>query len=270
MSKKAPEPIFEVEFTGSGIYPEKIPLGTLARTLTAIQRIASGLEVEEEEAEETAENELESGEIRLLNVRRGSAVYRFAGESASVGLQRLRTAGIILHKPDELGDNDYMLGPLERISASAKSLDCEIIVRTPGKAGSVLAKIGPRSYEEIAKSIFVVGETSITGEVQRVGGATDVRCALRVAFQQRLLFCKVDNTETARKLGDCLYKPVTANGCARWVRGTWRIRSFTITSVNPFKQGSILDAFEALYDAGGNGWDGVENPEQYIEEVTGK
>lgn len=270
MTIKAPEPIFEVEFTGSGIYPEMIPLGTLARTLTAIQRIASGIELEEEDSEEAAGNEPENGAIRLLNVRRGSAVYRFVGESANLALQRLRMVGAVLSKPEEIGDNDYILSPLERISAAAKSLACEVVVRKPGKAGSVLARIGPGSYDQIAKSIFVDGETSITGEVKRVGGATDVRCALRVPFQPRLLYCKVDSKDIARQLGDCLYKRVSANGRARWIRGTWRIRVFTITSFNPLKEGSISAAFEALYDAGGSGWDRIDDPEKYIEEVTGK
>ena len=33
--------------------------------------------------------------------------------------------------------------------------------------------------------------------------------------------------------------------------------------------GSIAEAFESLYDAGGAGWHGIENPEKHIEEVTG-
>jgi len=269
MATRAPEPIFEVEFTGSGIYPEMIPLGTLARTLTAIQRIAAGMELEEDDSEDVAGSEPENGEIRLLNVRRGSAVYRFVGASANLALQRLSLVGAVLAKPEEIGDNDFILSPLERLSASAKTLGCEIVVRKPGKAGAVLASIGPRSYEHLAQAIFLVGDTSITGEVKRVGGATDVRCALRVPFQPRLLYCRVDSRELARLLGDCLYKRISAMGRARWIRGTWRIRAFTITSFSPLKEGSILAAFETLYDVGGSGWDKVENPAQHIEEATG-
>src|SRR5262249_2342390 len=47
MAEKAPEPIFEVVF--QGIYPERIPLGTLSRILSAVQRLASGSEPEEDE-----------------------------------------------------------------------------------------------------------------------------------------------------------------------------------------------------------------------------
>jgi hypothetical protein len=267
MSTKTPKPIFEVVFTGAGIYPEKIPLRTLARTLTAVQRIASGLELEEEENEVP---ESEDGAIRLLNVARGSAVFRFVGAAANEAIHNLRLVNSILSRPESIGENDYILSPLEQLSASAKSLDCEIIVRRPGRTGAVLARIGPKSYDDIAQSAFISGETSITGEVKRVGGATEVRCALRVPFQHRLLFCKVASTDIARQLGDCLYKRVTANGRVMWIRGTWRIRAFTIISVNPIKEGSLSDAFEALYDAGGRGWDSIDDPQKHLEEVTGK
>jgi hypothetical protein len=54
------------------------------------------------------------------------------------------------------------------------------------------------------------------------------------------------------------------------IRGTWRINSFVITGVAELKKGSVLDAFKAIYDAGGSGWDDVDDPEKFLEEVTGK
>ena len=36
--------------------------------------------------------------------------------------------------------------------------------------GAVLARIEPLSYETISKSLLIMGETSLTGEVVRVGG----------------------------------------------------------------------------------------------------
>src|ERR1017187_6090041 len=265
MANKSPNPVFEVVF--QGIYPEKIPLGTLSRILSAIQRLASG--VDSDEDEEPSEAVLLGNQIQLLGVKRGSAVYKFAGEAADQIMQRLLLVGDVLANPGNIGENDYLLGPLERISTSARTLGCEVQVRKPGRDGSVLADIGPKSYDTIAKSIFVNGETSITGNVQRVGGATEMRCALRVPIQQRLLFCKVKTAALARTLGDCLYKDVSVTGQARWIKGTWHINAFTVTGVSELKKGSVLDAFKAIYDAGGNGWDAIEEPEKFLEEVTG-
>jgi hypothetical protein len=267
MATKSPDPVFEVVF--QGIYPERIPLGTLSRILSAIQRLASGADTDEDD-DQPGELPASGNQIQLLGVKRGSAVYRFAGDAASHVMQRLRLVGDVLADPGEIGENDYLLSPLERISTSAKTLGCQVVVRKPGKDGSVLAEIGPKSFDEIAKSIFVSGETSITGNVQRVGGATDMRCALRVPFQQRLLFCKVKTQTTARTLGDCLYKDVQATGQARWIKSTWHVNAFTVTGVAELKNGSILNAFEAMRDAGGSGWDKFDDPQRVLEGVTGK
>src|SRR5437588_3222814 len=104
MSKPTkPPPIFEVLFDGPGIYPEKIPLGTLTQTLSAIRRLAAGSElVDEEEDEQDSDSSL----IGLLDVVRGSAVFRFVSASSGspshaaaqpiAALERLRLAGRVL------------------------------------------------------------------------------------------------------------------------------------------------------------------------------
>lgn len=267
MPRKSPPPIFEVVFSGPGIYPEKIPLGALARALSAIQRLASGKELpdEEEEAEESS--------LRLLNVLRGSAVFRFAcptPNAATAAVKYLRLAGAVLDDPEDVGNNDYVINPIERLSATAKSLDCCIIVKQPGHGSPVLARIEPTSFEKISKSVFIEGETSLAGEVKRVGGATDVRCALRVPFQQRLLFCTVATKDVARKLGDNLYKTVVVEGKARWIKTSWRVHTFRIDDVEELKPGSLREALEALREAGGNGWDKIDDPVKFLQEVTGQ
>jgi hypothetical protein len=267
MATKAPPPLFEVVFEGAGIYPEKIPLGTLARALQAVQRLAAGKEVSDEEG---PEHDQEEESIRLSEIRRGSAVFRFVGPPSPVPVQRLRLVGEVLDTPDHIGHFDYILNPIELLSGTARNLGCSIVVREPGKEGRVLARIEPGSYQRISEALFIEGETSITGEVKRVGGVTEIRCALRVPFQQRLLFCKVGGADVARGLGDCLYKRVVVQGRGCWIKGTWRIVSFTITGVQELHPGPLKDALRALREAGGKAWDEVDDPEAFLEEVTGK
>src|SRR5438552_1017306 len=127
MTMKRPDPIFEVLF--EGVYPEKIPLGMLARTLAAIQRLAVGADqpTDVEDDEELRDD----ASIRLLDVRRGSAIFRFVGQSPATAIAYLREAGKLIKRPDEVGEHDYLLRPIERLSATAKTLGCEIIVREP-------------------------------------------------------------------------------------------------------------------------------------------
>jgi hypothetical protein len=94
-----------------------------------------------------------------------------------------------------------------------------------------------------------------------------MRCALRVAFQPRLLYCKVATSEVARQLGDRLYQDVVVEGAARWLKNNWRIVSFMIRGVSQPQSGSLSEAFRALHEAGGKGWDEIDDPRSCLEEV---
>jgi hypothetical protein len=131
-----------------------------------------------------------------------------------------------------------------------------------------LARIEPGTYDRITTSLFIEGDTAITGKVERVGGATDIRCGLRVPFQSRMLFCGVAGTDVARKLGDKLYQIVAVRGTARWLKNSWRIVSFTIRDVYQPVSGSLPEAMDSLREAGGKGWDNIDDPEAYLQEVS--
>jgi hypothetical protein len=266
---KRPAPVFEVLFDGKGLYPEAIPLGTLTQTLSAIRRLAAGSEPpDEDEDEET--NGPDEGSIRLLDVKRGSAVFQFFSPSAKADLAHLREAGKVLETPEELGDSHYVIRPIELLSTIARRLNCALVMREAAAEKAVLATIVSTSYERLSDRLFLTGETSLTGRVERVGGATARRCALRVSFQSRMLFCRVASEEVARQLGGMLYQDVAVTGKAWWLRNSWKVVSFTIHSVYQPKPGSLEEAFQALHAAGGSGWDGESDPAAHIKEVSGQ
>lgn len=274
MAKKKPTPVFEVVFEGSGIYPEKIPLGTLNQVLSAIRRLATATEPPEEEPEPNEESEqlvLDDERISLLDVKRGSAVLRFFCPDTIPAIENLRKAGRVLHNPEDVVQKEYVLNPIRLLSAAARFLKCAIIVRRAEAANGVLATIEPTSYKHISENLFIAGDTSFTGAVERAGGATSMRCSLRVPFQRRLLYCTVANSDLVRQLGDCLYQQVTVQGRALWIKTVWRIMSFEIRGVSKFEPGDSLgNSFKALRDAGGDGWDNVDDPESFLEGVSGK
>ncbi len=261
VKEKKPSPTFEVGF--EDIYPEMIPLSVLSRVLSAVRRLASGLDGSEEAGAAFPEQE-----IGLLQVRRGSAVYQFKAPPQAVG--RLRVAGQVLDRPETIGDRDYILSPVEELSAVAKSLHCPIVVREPGKEGVVLARIEPASYAAISKKLFIKGESAITGRVVRVGGATEKKCGLRIPDQSRMLICSVDSAEVARSLGQRLYEEIAAHGTATWLKTNWKIVAFTVKEVFQPKLKSAKETIEALRKAGGKSWDDIDDPAAFIEEVGGK
>jgi hypothetical protein len=178
--------------------------------------------------------------------------------------------GRFLVSPEDVGENDYILNPIERLSATARALGCRIVLREPGRDGGILASIEPGTYETISKSLLILGETSFVAKIQRVGGATETKCALRVDFQNRLLFCKVSSKEVAREMGKRLYEEVVVSGTASWLKTSWRIFAFAVASISQPAQGTLTEAFEELRKAGGDRWGKIDDPEAYLLEVTGE
>ncbi len=266
MSRRVPSTTFEIRFKGPRVAPEAIPLRTLARALSAVQRLIS----EDREDDEPAEEPTPQLELHLLDVRRGSATYPvFAEESAQV-IERLKLTGTILKDPEMVEEFPSVLSPVEDLSAIAKTLDCEIELSPPGKSG-ILARITPASFDTLVGSAFICGETSVSGVVERVGGATELRCGLRVSQQpRRMVICQVETPEAARELGKHLYESVIVEGTATWYRRNWRLKSFLIKSVRQVRRSSLTDAIKELRDAGGNAWDRVKDPRKFLSGVRGE
>jgi hypothetical protein len=263
---KKPPPTFEVEFNGPGIYPEHIPLGTLTRALSAVQRLALGDEVPDtEEADQTLE-----GKVSLLQMRRGSAICVFRSELPELAIDNLRETGAVLERPERIGDKGYILSPVEELSAVARTLHSSIVVRKPGREGMVLATIGPDSYASMSRTVLTRGDAALPGKVVRVGGATEQKCGLRVTGRSRMLICTLESAEVARKLGQKLYEQVVVHGEATWLRTNWTVVGFKIREVHQPRLGEAEEMIQALRNAGGSAWDQIDDPQAYLEEVTGE
>ena len=254
-------------FRAPGLAPEAIPIGQLARVLRALQRLAAGQEgdgADEDELEKAADR----SPLGLMGVKRGSAVFQFAAAQPETAIGRFRQTGAVLADPEQIGENEFILHPVEELSAVARSLECSIVLRTPDD--EELAELTAESYRTISDHLMIEGETAISGVVARVGGATANRCALRVSWQPRLLYCDVASAVVARRLGQFLYESVVVQGAARWLKPSWRVVGFTIADVQRPQMGPVSEAMRALRGAGGNAWDHIDDPAAFLAEVTGE
>lgn len=277
MTRKKPSPVFEILFASASLVPEEIPVSALSRTLAAVNRLSLGdAEIDddddEDEEDENGHPDKKDGSaasIRLISVKRGSAIFQCFAHKADLAISNLRVAGrvVAMPDPDKSSEHSFVLKPVEEMSAIAKSLECHIIVRKPGDKSHAIVTVDPSSYERIAGSLLLSGDTTIRGNIERVGGATGMRCAMRVPFQHRLLYCNVASQEVSRRLGQHLYQEIAATGTARWIQRSWKIYAFTIRDIYQPKQGSLHEAFQALRDAGGKAWDRVADPEAFLAEI---
>ncbi len=264
MNRKKPDPTLELVFEGARLHPERIPFNLLARAVSAVQRLGAGDTVGVEDDEMGGE-----GIVRLIGVKRGSAVYRLWSDAPGPLLENVRLTGHVLGDPESIGERDYLLSPLEELSAAARTLGCSVLLRRPDDDHAVLARIGPDSYAAVSRTALVSGDTAFSGRVERVGGATETRCALRVPFRRRLLYCRLETDDVARFLGQRLYEDVVVQGRACWLKGSWRVVSFLVKGASQPQAGSLVEAFEALREAGGDAWDEIADPRSFLEGVGG-
>jgi len=260
MAKRTPPPNLEIVFSGTEIFPESIPLRSLTEALRSIQAIASP-------AAETPRDRLA---LHLVRIRRGSAKFSCVADDANVLRQNLRLTGKWLEaaNPDDMAVD--ALDSVEKLSAIARQLNCEITLRDPSDKGGVLATITRDTYRNLTADAFIVGETTISGLVKRVGGATRRRCALRIPEQPKLLYCTVATDELVRSLGALLYQRVVVQGQGTWVRPSWALMKFKVERVHHAKGTKSQATIDALRLAGGDAWDDIESPTEFLREASGE
>jgi hypothetical protein len=123
------------------------------------------------------------------------------------------------------------------------------------------------AFDRISSRLLLHGDTTVVGEVKRVGGATSRRCLLRVPDRRRILYCNVESDDLVRRLGQHLYEQIAATGTATWIHRSWRIYEFTIKDFTQPKLGDLDEAIEQLRNAGLKAWDQVGDPDAFIREL---
>jgi hypothetical protein len=268
MAAKKPNPTFTVRFVKEGLSPETVPWRAVSEAISAVQDLASGrdpLEMRVVPPDKT---------IGLLNVRRGSAVYSCISHVPDEARQNLRIVGRVLSNSEDGGESGLdvamvrTLKPIERLSEVAKSLGCRLEVAFANKPKDPVFVVESDDFARLSTRLFLEGETTIIGIVKRVGGQTDMKCALTVPGRRHLLYCDVTGrgTEIIRELGKRLYEEIAAHGTAVWIHSSWHIYKFTIRSFSQPKLGNSAAVVDKLRNAGLSAWDSIGDPETYIQE----
>jgi hypothetical protein len=273
-------PDFVVRLVGSGVKPWTVPLRALSKLMDAIQRLVEQSEEEDREVipaepqnqEEELIPALGSNVLKLVQIRSSSAGYALATPYRESALNILSSTGRAIEDPSNSEWSAPTISSLKDVSEIAKSLGVKIEIRKPkkgSKLGDVIAKITPTTYTEVANAAFVRGQTTVFGTIERIGGAQDARCAVRVSEQSKLVYCDLASDELAKRLAPYLYQAVSLHGEATWLRTNWRLTNFEIRSFDPPKTGSFKDALADIWRAGGKAWDKVEDPDRFIAKLRG-
>ena len=266
-ASKKRKPAFVIRLEKPGLRPWDVPARALWHIIIAIQRLIERTEPETTETGEPTEEPVPKPEaaIRLLDVVSGSAVYPVGAVEPDMAMRILRDMGTNLSHPTVAEWDGATLSSLDEISRAAKSIGCIVEIKSADKQGTVLARITPESYQEVAELAFVRGKSSVYGYLERVGGATQPHCGLRIPSQPtKMIICHVASEQIARELGPHVYEYVRLFGTVTWYRQGWRVKSVIVEGFEPTKTGPLREALHAIWEAGGKAWDAVDDPEALI------
>ena len=274
-TNKKPPTDFVIRLVGSGVRPWAVPMRSLTRVLDAVQRLVEQRTESEESPSPVLEKGLAQrsapdGGLRLIDIKSSSAAYQISAPAPRPTLERIAETGRALLHPETATWTDPTLSSVGELSEVAKALGCEIEFRLPDKGrqhGEVIAVIRPDTYAGIAASAFITGDTSVYARIERVGGATEMHCGIRLPGQaQRMVICRVHGEELVRELGRYIYQEVFLSGEGTWLRHNLQLKRLDITSFEAPKVGSIRDALRNIHAAGGHAWDRVKDPDSLIRE----
>lgn len=267
---------FIIRIVGKGVRPWAVPFRSLARVLEAVQRLVDQRDDESDAGLAEPDEPTKADEIRtlhLVDVKSSSAAYEVAAPNSALAHEVLTGFGRSIKSPDNVEWSTSALSSLKELSEVAKSLGCEIEFREPKKTGqrsygNVIAKITPKTYEGVASIAYISGRTSVYAKIERVGGATEMHCGIRLPHSPRkMVICRVANESLVRKLGQLIYQNVVLSGRAKWLRHNWKLKQLIIDDFERAKTGSIFDTLKKAHDKGGAAWDDIEDPDAFIGEM---
>lgn len=216
------------------------------------------------------EPDSEPVELGLIDITRGSAVYRCVSSNRDQTTNRLRLVGRLIQEEESTnGVLGQVFPHLKTLSEAARLGGGELSIRRiDGKKRETLATILPDTYTQLKSAYTVSGQTTLFGELKRVGGATAPKCMIRALGQRRAIYCALTQRQ-ARVLARQLYQKVVLEGEAVWLRGCWDIVDFLVLRIVPYRKRSLAAARELLRNAGAERWDSVPDSDIFFTSDDG-
>ena len=215
--------LLELKFIGDDISPELIKAKDLAELITAFEDSILRI-VLNKNPELIEENKI----VGLVNIEKSSAKFRFKPSYPSIALSAF------LALSNSITQNNYSKSPLKsveslvKISEFSKRHNCTAEFRSKINSPQPEAIITPSTLVEVPESLFITGETTIYGKIERVGGAKP-KVMIR-SEDNNLIICDISE-EMAQQLGHKLYKISGFVGSAKWRSDDYSFDSFNIETI---------------------------------------
>lgn len=249
--------LLEIRFTGSGMKPGSIRSKELAEIIEAFEDMIVSVVLND-----NPELQKESVIIGLINIKDESIGLQFDPnlEELTIPAMSQITQSFATHNFSHLPSATAK--PAQKIVSFVKKYQCEAELRIHNGQSELKAVITPST--EIPITLPLTGETTLYGEIKRVGGV-EPKVTLKTIDGQTV-YCEVSQ-ELAKELGHRLYTQVALYGEAQWSADTLQLEGFRIKSELDYKETPIAEAFAELRDVLGDSFDDIEDVQEFVTDL---
>jgi hypothetical protein len=250
--------ILEIRFTGGGILPKSIRAGEMAEVLSSFEDMLSSL-VMVDHPKLTKDDLI----VGLINIQGGSVRLQFSSQLPEAVIPAFLqiSKSVKEQKFNMLPSNT--IKSLQTFSSFLHKKGCSADFVTINGRVKVLATMTPDV--EIAPVEYIGGDTTIYGEVIRVGGREPK--AMVETVDGTTVYCDIANEDLAREVGEHLYLMTKLDGTAKWDARSLNLEEFKITKVSEFGRIGIVETFGELSKLVGQYYADVTDVESYIASI---
>lgn len=247
----------EILLTGEGMSPGKIRSKEIAEVIESVEDMIASMVIRDH-----PDLKKETIVIGLKSIRQGSIGLEFSPNLAELTLPATRRI------TRSIAENDFGILPssainsLRKLSAFTRRHQCNAEFFTQNGKLEALAVLTPET--RIPDIYPLSGETSIYGEITRVGGAEP-----KIQFKtldNQIIYCSTSKA-IAKKAGAKLYTKVELRGLAEWNSETFEIENFHVIDISDYEQTSPSEAFEELANLIGDSFDNITDVDRFVSEI---
>ena len=252
--------LLELHFVGKNISPKNIRIGEIAVILDAIENVL--VSVVTKEHDELTKELLTIG---LHSVNTGSLGLQFTSKLPEVVTPAFEQVAIAVKNRTIESIPFESLHHFEKILSFVKKHQAQVdFIVVNGKPKN-LATLTPDF--ELPTPVYITGQTTIYGEIVRVGGV-DPKVEIKTISGQTL-FCPFE-IGLASQLGSLLYQLVGLDGDARWDTQNFEIEDFRVTGITDYRDTPLIEAFRSLSEISDYYYSDVEDVVAYVAELRGE
>ena len=239
------------------ISPGSVRGRDLADVLDAVEDLIASIVVENE-----PDLNKDQIKISLVGIAQGSLKTSYSPNLQALTIPAIEQAGQAIGSGAMSELPTSSLESIKKIKAFTNKYECEANISLVNGDTRELAKITPET--DIPSPISIKGETTLYGEITRVGGKEP-----RIQFTTidgSTIYCETTQS-LAKQAGKRIYTQVAIHGIAEWDHKTHQILSFSLQSISEYSHKDYSNVFQSLANAYGSQINKIRDANQFVRSL---